>query len=96
QGFHYQHHSWRELLEEHGAIQSMSRKANCYDNALIENFFGHLKTEMFHGERFNTVNELIEEIEEYIDWYNRDRLQERLKGMTPMQYRNHALQLEAA
>lgn len=96
QGFQYQHVSWRALLEEHDAVQSMSRKANCYDNALIENFFGHLKTEMFHGERFNTVNELINSIEEYIDWYNNERIQERLKGMTPMQYRNHALQLEAA
>ena len=96
QGFQYQHVSWRAVLEKHEAVQSMSRKANCYDNAMIENFFGHLKTEMFHGETFNTVNELITSIEEYIDWYNRDRLQERLKGMTPMQYRNHALQLEAA
>ena len=96
QGFHYQHNSWRALLEKHDAVQSMSRKANCYDNALIENFFGHLKTEMFHGERFNSVNELIDSIEEYIDWYNNERIQERLKGMTPMQYRSHALQLEAA
>jgi len=96
QGFQYQHVSLRALLEEHDAVQSMSRKANCYDNALIENFFGHLKTEMFHGERFNTVNELINSIEEYIDWYNNERIQERLKGMTPMQYRNHALQLRAA
>jgi transposase InsO family protein len=96
QGFQYQHVSWRAVLEKHEAVQSMSRKANCYDNAMIENFFGHLKTEMFHGETFNTVNELITSIEEYIDWYNNERIQERLKGMTPMQYRNHALQLEAA
>ena len=62
----------------------------------MENFFGHLKTEMFHGEHFETVDELIAEIDEYISWYNTVRVQERLKGMTPMEYRNHALHREPA
>jgi putative transposase len=43
QGFQYQHASWRTLLESAGAVQSMSRKGNCSDNAVMENFFGHLK-----------------------------------------------------
>lgn len=90
QGFQYQHSSWRNLIKEHHGVQSMSRKGNCYDNAVMENFFGHLKAEMFHGEMFHSVDELTAEIEEYIDWYNTDRCQERLNGMTPMQYRNHA------
>lgn len=52
QGFQYQHVSWRRLIESVGGIQSMSRKGNCYDNAVMENFFGHLKAEMYHGECF--------------------------------------------
>ena len=91
QGFHYQHQSWKRLLEAHGAVQSMSRKGNCYDNAVMENFFGHLKSEMFHGEHFDGLEELKAEIEAYIDWYNTNRRQERLKGMTPMEYRCHTL-----
>ena len=96
QGVQYQHSSWRHILTENGAVQSMSRKGNCYDNAVMENFFGHLKAEMFHGEYFATAEELMEAIEEYIDWFNNERIQERLEGMTPMEYRSHALKLEAA
>ena len=54
QGSKYQHSSWRDLISDNGGVQSMSRKANCYDNAVMENFFGHLKTEMYHGEVFDT------------------------------------------
>ncbi|MCT1415244.1 IS3 family transposase, partial [Corynebacterium sanguinis] len=88
QGFQYQHSTWRKLIDEHGGVQSMSRKANCYDNAVMENFFGHLKTEMYHGEVFDTVAEFNQAIDEYIGWYNTERVQQRLKGLTPMQYRN--------
>ncbi|MGP9034931.1 IS3 family transposase [Glutamicibacter mysorens] len=91
QGFQYQHWSWKALLQEHGAVQSMSRKGNCFDNSVMENFFGHLKSEMFHGEHFADFEDLKVEIETYIDWYNVSRRQERLKGMTPMEYRCHTL-----
>lgn len=91
QGFQYQHQTWKKLLENHGAVQSMSRKGNCFDNAVMENFFGHLKSEMFHGEYFADFEALEMEIEAYIDWYNVSRRQERLKGMTPMEYRCHTL-----
>ncbi|MGQ3385011.1 IS3 family transposase [Glutamicibacter sp. TV12E] len=91
QGFQYQHQSWKRLLEEHGAVQSMSRKGNCFDNSVMENFFGHLKSEMFHGEHFADYEELKVEVEVYIDWYNSSRRKERLKGMTPMEYRCHTL-----
>ncbi|CAB0617473.1 IS3 family transposase [Corynebacterium diphtheriae] len=70
----------------------MSRKANCYDNAVMENFFGHLKTEMYHGEVFGTVAEFTQAVEDYIQWYNTERIQQRLKGLTPMRYRNQALE----
>lgn len=69
----------------------MSRKCNCYDNAVMENFFGHLKAEMYHGVRFNSVDEFCRAIDDYILWYNTTRLQERFKGLAPMQYRNQTL-----
>ena len=92
QGFHCQHSSWRNLIDDNGGVQSMSRKANCYDNAVMENFFGHLKTEMYHGEAFDTVTDLTQAIDEYIQWYNTKRIQQRLKGLTPTQYRNQTLE----
>lgn len=95
QGFHYQHASWRTQLQESQAVQSMSRKGNCFDNAVMENFFGHLKAEMYHGEDFATLDHFLTEIDHYIDWYNTQRVQERLEGMTPMEYRNHALHHQA-
>lgn len=94
QGFQYQHSSWRSIIGQHDGRQSMSRKGNCYDNAVMENFFGHLKAEMFHGEYFATVDDFIASVDDYMHWYNAERIQERLKGMTPMEYRNHALQRE--
>jgi putative transposase len=91
QGVHYQHRSWRALLATAGATQSMSRKGNCHDNAVIENFFGHLKAEMFHPNRFADTDELATAITDYIGWWNTHRIQERLEGMSPVQYRTHAL-----
>lgn len=69
----------------------MSRKGNCYDNAVMENFFGHLKAEMFHGEFFASIEELSVAIDDYIFWYNTQRLQARIKGLTPMEYRSQTL-----
>lgn len=91
QGFQYRHRSWRELLKGAGAHQSMSRKGNCYDNAVAENFFGHLKSELFYCKRFNTVDEFTAELDAYIDWYNADRISAKLKGLSPVQYRAQAL-----
>lgn len=91
QGMHYRHKSWRRILDTAGATQSMSRKGNCYDNAVMENFFGQLKTEMFHHDRFASVADLITAIDEYIDWYNTVRTSTRLEGMSPVNYRTHAL-----
>ena len=87
QGFQYQHASWRILLGNAGAGQSMSRKGNCYDNAVMENFFGHLKEELFHHVRFLSTDALATALHEYIRWYNNERISTKLKGLSPVQYR---------
>ncbi|WP_215054023.1 IS3 family transposase [Arthrobacter sp. ISL-28] len=91
QGFQYQHVSWRRLLTDAGAVQSMSRKANCYDNAVMENFFGHLKEELFNRVRFLGVDALEAALHEYIHWYNTERISTKLKGLSPIRYRAHVL-----
>lgn len=91
QGFQYQHRSWRRLLQSAGANQSMSRKANCYDNAVMETFFGHLKEELFHRVRFLSTDALTAALHEYIHWYNTERISTKLKGLSPVQYRAQAL-----
>lgn len=91
QGFQYQHASWRRLLQDAGATQSMSRKGNCYDNAVIENFFGHLKEELFHRVRFLSTDALTAALHEYIHWYNTERISTKLKGLSPVQYRTQTL-----
>ena len=91
QGWQYQNKIYQGQLREKGLIQSMSRKGNCLDNAVAENFFGILKSEMYHNETFNTADELIESIKEYIDYYNNERIKVKLKGLSPIQYRNQAL-----
>ncbi len=89
QGWQYQHESYQTQLKEHNIIQSMSRKGNCMDNGAMENFFGRLKVEMFYGEKFQTVDEFIHCLEEYIDYWNNERISLGLKGMSPVQYRTH-------
>ena len=91
QGWQYQNIQYQQHLKKHGLLQSMSRKGNCLDNAVAENFFGILKTEMYHNETFKDANELIENIKEYIDYYNNERIKLKLKGLSPIQYRNQAL-----
>jgi putative transposase len=91
QGFQYQHASWRDLLQGAGVIQSMSRKGNCYDNAVMENFFGHLKEEAFHHVRFINTDALAAALHEYIRWYNTERISTKLEGLSPVQYRAQAL-----
>lgn len=91
QGFQYQHPSWRKLLQDAGAIQSMSRRANCYDNAVMENFFGHLKEELFHRVQFLNTDALASDLHEYVHWYNTERISIKLNGLSPTQYRTQAL-----
>lgn len=90
QGWQYQHSEYQRLLAEHNIIQSMSRKGNCMDNSAMENFFGRLKVEMFYGEKFESVNAFIDELNNYIYYYNNERISLKLKGMSPVQYRTHS------
>lgn len=87
QGWQYQMKTYQNILKEKGIVQSMSRKGNCLDNAVIENFFGTLKSEMFYTKKFTSITELKKEIKEYINYYNNDRIRLNLKGKSPVQYR---------
>jgi len=90
QGWQYQMKEYQRLLCKHKITQSMSRKGNCLDNSSMENFFGRLKTEMFFGETFKTTDEFIDSLNEYIHYYNHERISLKLKGMSPVQYRTHS------
>jgi len=79
QGWQYQHPEYQRLLEEHNITQSMSRKGNCMDNGAMENFFGRLKVEMYYGEKFESVNAFIKVLEEYIYYYNNERIISKVK-----------------
>ncbi len=91
QGIHYQNASWQRILADAGATQSMSRKATCLDNAVMESFFGHLKEELFHHTVFASVDAFTTALEDYLTWYNTKRISTKLKGLTPAQYRDQAL-----
>ncbi|TAA68729.1 IS3 family transposase [Planococcus salinarum] len=95
QGWHYQHRLWVKSLKQHRIFQSMSRKATCADNAAMENFFGLLKQEMYHGEELVSYEELKLKIERYVHYYNHERIKQKLAGMSPVNYRIHASQLAA-
>ncbi|EGI89804.1 putative transposase insK for insertion sequence element IS150 domain protein [Shigella boydii 5216-82] len=76
------------ILKEHGIKQSMSRKGNCLDNAVVECFFGTLKSECFYLDEFSNISELKDAVTEYIEYYNSRRISLKLKGLTPIEYRN--------
>lgn len=92
QGFQYTNIEYIRYLDEHGVTVSHSRKANCYDNACCENFFGHIKSEYLELKDIPKTNdELISIVDRYIHFYNYERPQRKLKGMTPMEYRESYL-----
>ena len=90
QGYQYQLKSYQRRLKELGIIQSMSRKGNCLDNSPTENFFGRLKTEMYYDNEFeyNSLDELKDSIVNYIKYYNKERIVNRLKS-SPINYRKN-------
>ncbi|MCP1144170.1 IS3 family transposase [Lysinibacillus endophyticus] len=90
QGWHYQMKQYRHTLESRGIVQSMSRKGNCYDNSVMENFFGIMKSEFLYLKEFESVEQFKLELENYITYYNTKRIKAKLKGMSPIQYRTHA------
>jgi putative transposase len=89
-GFQYTAAVFKTKLQKAGMTQSMSRLGKCIDNGPMESFFGKLKSEMFYGKRFNSMEELIKKIRHYIHFYNEQRFQEGLGCLTPIEYRNQA------
>lgn len=87
QGWHYQHTQYQKRLKDKGIVQSMSRKGNCLDNAIMENFFGLLKSELLYLREFSSMEEFKIELEKYIYYYNNKRIKSKLKGLSPVQYR---------
>ncbi|MGK9486766.1 IS3 family transposase [Bacillus tropicus] len=92
QGWHYQMKQYRHSLKKSGITQSMSRKGNCYNNAVIENFFGIMKSEFLYRKEFESITHFKQELAKYIEYYNHKRIKAKLKGMSPVQYRAHTLE----
>ena len=92
QGWHYQMKPYQHALKERGITQSMSRKGNCYDNSVIENFFGIMKSELLYLKEFNSIEHFKHELAKYIEYYNHKRIKSKLKGLSPVQYRVQTLQ----
>lgn len=90
QGWHYRYPGYRESLVSRGLEQSMSAKGNCLDNASMESFFGTLKSEFYYRERFESVADLRAKLDEYMHYYNHDRIKMKLEGLSPVAYRTQA------
>jgi putative transposase len=88
QGWHYQMKQSRHAFESVGIVQSMSHKGNCYDNSVMENFFGIMKSEFLYMKEFKSVEHFKFELHKYINYYNTKRIKAKLK-MSPVQYRTH-------
>ena len=86
-------HSVAEMLEDKGVRQSMSRKGNCLDNAVMENSFGLLKTELLYLQDFDSLEHFKAELIDYLYYYNNRRVKLKLKGLTPAQHRYQTLQV---
>jgi putative transposase len=96
QGWQYQMKSYQQMLKQRGMTQSMSRKGNCLDNAAMESFFGILKSEFYYTNKFTDAEVFITELKEYIWYYNHERIKTKLKGLSPVQFRNQSLFLNPA
>lgn len=91
QGWQYQHKQYQRMLRKKGVRQSMSRKGNCLDNAVIENFFGLLKSELLYLQEFESIQHFKQELIAYLDYYNNRRIKAKLKGLPPALHRLQAL-----
>ena len=91
QGWQYQMKPYQRMLNAKGIRQSMSRKGNCLDNAVIENFFGLLKTELLYLQDFESIDHFKRELIDYLDYYNNRRIKAKLKGLPPALHRQQAL-----
>jgi transposase InsO family protein len=93
QGWQYQHKHYQDVLKSKGLRQSMSRKGNCLDNAVMENFFGLLKSELLYLQDFHSMEHFKTEIINYMDYYNNRRIKLKLKGLPPAMHRRQALSI---
>ena len=91
QGWQYQHKKYQRMLKQKGIIQSMSSKGNCLDNAVMENFFGILKSELLYLQDFESMEHFKNELVDYLDYYNSKRSKAKLKGLPPALHRQQAL-----
>jgi transposase InsO family protein len=88
QGFQYTTRTYAQVLEDKGLVGSHSRRGNCYDNACIESFFSHLKTEKLYLEKPKNLEDAEHLVKEYILYYNKERFQKKLGDLSPEEYRN--------
>ena len=88
-GCHYRWPEWIKIMDDAGLTRSMSKKGCSPDNSACEGFFGHLKTEMFYGHNWDdySIDEFIQEVNDYMQWYCRDRIKTTLGGLSPLDYR---------
>ena len=91
QGWHYQNRKYRKMLKAKGIRQSMSRKGNCLDNAVAENFFGLLKSELLYLKKFESMEQFKTELVAYLEYYNNRRIKLNLGGLPPAVHRRNAL-----
>lgn len=91
QGWQYQHSQFRKLLQDHGIRQSMSRRGNCLDNSVMENFFGLLKSELLYLSTFDSLEHFRHELIAYLDYYNNRRIKIKLNGLSPVEYRTQTV-----
>lgn len=91
QGWQYQMKSYQRMLKAKGIRQSMSRRGNCLDNAVMENFFGILKSELLYLQDFDSIEHFEQELIDYLDYYNNRRIKAKLKGLSPALHRQQAL-----
>ena len=93
QGWQYQMKQYTANLKARGIIQSMSRKGNCYDNSIMETFFGRMKNEMFYGfeKLYQTFEDFAKAVDDYIDYYNNKRIQKKTTWMSPVAFREASI-----
>ena len=84
---------YQETLKQYRITQSMSRKGNCLDNAVIENFFGLLKSELLYLQKFESMAHFEQELQDYIHYYNHKRMKAKLKDLSPVEYRTQVLEV---
>lgn len=87
QGWQYHYKQYRRMFRKKGIQQSMSRKGNCLDNVVIENFFGLLKSELLYLQTFESMEHFVKELMGYLDYYNNRRIKAKLKGLPPAIHR---------